>query len=190
MTEGLLDLPKILTHLGHGCLLRRHDHYGREMLDVSRYQSLEALSKGFDEHIGDRALTRLTSTLSLYVMGPKVKSTLRVLEGPRLEPFHPYPLEKLLLELKITAEFGCQLDVGNRTDEQAFREVPHQTLGGGESKLRIVLANIEENRAINDPSHDINFAPRLPAVLQAPHRCGVAEVHVPLRISKHPPDRV
>jgi hypothetical protein len=98
----------------------------RETSRLSRYQSLEALRKRFDEHVGDWALTLLTSTLSLYVMGPEVKSALRVLADPRLPPFYPYPLEKRRLERKITSE-GRQLDVGNRTDDQAIREMPDQT---------------------------------------------------------------
>jgi hypothetical protein len=50
-------------------------------------------------------------------------------------------------------ELWRQLDVGNWTEDQPIRQVSHQTLGGSESKLRIVLANIEEDRGINDPSH-------------------------------------
>jgi hypothetical protein len=73
--------------------------------------------------------------------------------GSRARATLPYPLEKLLLQGKITAEFRCQLDVGNRTGDQALRQVAHQTLSGSEAKLRIVLANIEEDRGINDPGH-------------------------------------
>jgi hypothetical protein len=133
--------------------LRRHDNHGREVFDVSRYQSLEALSKSFDKHVGDWALASATRTLFLYVIGPKVKSVLSVLTDPRLEPFDPYPLEKLLLQRNIAAELGRQLNVSNRTENQAIRQVSHQTLGGSESKLRIVLANIEEDRGVNDPRH-------------------------------------
>jgi hypothetical protein len=72
------------------------------------------------------------------MIGPEVKSALRVLADPRLAPFYPYPLEKLVLERKITSQ-GRQLDVGNRTADQAIREMP----GGGESKLWMAI-NLSE----------------------------------------------
>jgi hypothetical protein len=40
-------------------------------------------------------------------------------------------------------ELWRQLNVGNWTEDQPIREVAQQTLGGSESKLWIVLANIE-----------------------------------------------
>jgi hypothetical protein len=43
---------------------------------------LKALCKGFNEHVGDGTLTRLTGTLLGYVVGPKVESVLGVLAGP------------------------------------------------------------------------------------------------------------
>ena len=132
---------------------RRHNNHGREVFDVSRYQSLEALSKSFDEHIGDWALARATLTLFLYVLSPKVKCIESVPTSPGLKPLHPYPLEKLRLQARIAVELWRQLDVGNRTEDQSIWQVTHQTLGGSEPKLRIILANIEEDRGINDPSH-------------------------------------
>jgi hypothetical protein len=123
------------------------------VFDVSRDQALETLSKSFDEHIGDWALARATLTLFLYVLSPKVKCIESVPASPGLEPLDSYPLEKLSLQGRIAVELWRQLDVGNRTENQPIRQVSHQTLGGSESKLRIVLANIEEDRGINDPSH-------------------------------------
>jgi hypothetical protein len=132
---------------------RRHDNHGREVLDVSRDQSLEALSESFDKHVGDWALASATGALSLYVLGPKIKCIESVPASPGLKPLHPYPLEKLRLQARIAVELWRQLDVGNRTEDQPIWQVTHQTLGGSEPKLRIILANIEEDRGVNNPSH-------------------------------------
>ena len=66
---------------------------------------------------------------------------------------HPYPLEKLHLQSKITGKLGRQLNVGNWTEDQALWQMSDQALGGREPKLRIVLTNIDQYRCINDPSH-------------------------------------
>ena len=80
-------------------------------------------------------------------------SILSVLATPGLKPLHPYPLEKLLLQSRITGKLGRQLNVGNWTEDQALWQMPDQALGGREPKLRIILTNIEQYRCINDPSH-------------------------------------
>ena len=43
---------------------------------------MKALCKGFDEHVGDGALTRVTGALLRYVVRPKVESALSVLADP------------------------------------------------------------------------------------------------------------
>jgi hypothetical protein len=62
--------------------------------------------------------------------------------APGLNPIHPYPLERLLQQSRVTAKLGRQLNIGNWTEDQAISQITDQALGGREPKLRIVLTNI------------------------------------------------
>jgi hypothetical protein len=119
--------------------------YGRKVPGISSNQAIEALSKGFNEHISDRALASAARTLSRYLLRPELKSILGILARPGFQPLNPYLPQKFLLQSTIATKLGCQFNVGHGTEDQARRHIANQALSSSQSKLGIVLSNIEEN---------------------------------------------